>query len=380
MQLLYQIGLIGQRDLPFAPNLRTGFEMILLRMLAFTPFADSSEDSASAEKKSPELAQPVEKAPAPASASEPEQKTPAISQLLESINGDKTPEVSPPASAPNHLDDTSDLIDFGAPSDAKPDPTQPPHQAPEPKRDAAPAAEAKKPAAEAKKPAAEAKKPAAEAKKPAAEAKKPAAEAKKPAAEAKKPAAEAKKPLAKVRKPAAELEKPSEAKAHSAEPKRQDSPISDSSFMTSSDRPVAAPVRTGESLELNDQNWVDILGDLQLSGVTYSVASNCAMTASSPDGCTLVLNESHASLSSKNHEARIAKALSEYFGKDIRLTFELGAATTATPAEIEADRREQARLAAVKIIEHDTNVQKLIDCFDGTLITESIEARQQNGT
>ena len=51
VQLLYQIGLIGQRDLPFAPNLRTGFEMILLRMLAFTPFADNSEDSASAEKK-----------------------------------------------------------------------------------------------------------------------------------------------------------------------------------------------------------------------------------------------------------------------------------------------------------------------------------------
>ena len=37
MQLFYQIALIGRRDLPLSPNPRGGFEMILLRMLAFRP-------------------------------------------------------------------------------------------------------------------------------------------------------------------------------------------------------------------------------------------------------------------------------------------------------------------------------------------------------
>jgi DNA polymerase-3 subunit gamma/tau len=37
VQLYYQIGLMGQRDLPFAPEPKIGFEMTLLRMLAFTP-------------------------------------------------------------------------------------------------------------------------------------------------------------------------------------------------------------------------------------------------------------------------------------------------------------------------------------------------------
>ena len=36
IQLFYQIGLIGKRDLPMAPDPRSGFEMVLLRMLAFT--------------------------------------------------------------------------------------------------------------------------------------------------------------------------------------------------------------------------------------------------------------------------------------------------------------------------------------------------------
>ena len=37
IQLYYQIGLIGRRDLELAPDSRSGFEMILLRMLAFKP-------------------------------------------------------------------------------------------------------------------------------------------------------------------------------------------------------------------------------------------------------------------------------------------------------------------------------------------------------
>lgn len=37
LQLFYQLGLNGRRDLPMAPDPRSGFEMVLLRMLAFKP-------------------------------------------------------------------------------------------------------------------------------------------------------------------------------------------------------------------------------------------------------------------------------------------------------------------------------------------------------
>jgi DNA polymerase-3 subunit gamma/tau len=37
IQLFYQMALIGRRDLPMAPDPRSGFEMVLLRMLAFRP-------------------------------------------------------------------------------------------------------------------------------------------------------------------------------------------------------------------------------------------------------------------------------------------------------------------------------------------------------
>jgi len=37
VQLYYQTAILGRRDLPFAPDARTGFEMTLVRMLAFRP-------------------------------------------------------------------------------------------------------------------------------------------------------------------------------------------------------------------------------------------------------------------------------------------------------------------------------------------------------
>ncbi|WP_256676761.1 DNA polymerase III subunit gamma/tau, partial [Pseudomonas sp. PICF6] len=78
VQFYYQMGLIGRRDLPLAPDPRGGFEMVLLRMLAFRP-ADT--DNAPRQPLKPvgisqataDSAKPVAAAPvvAPAVASAP---------------------------------------------------------------------------------------------------------------------------------------------------------------------------------------------------------------------------------------------------------------------------------------------------------------------
>jgi DNA polymerase-3 subunit gamma/tau len=54
VQLFYQIGLIGQRDLPLSPEQRGGFEMALLRMLAFRPaLVDRTNTHNTAETRNP---------------------------------------------------------------------------------------------------------------------------------------------------------------------------------------------------------------------------------------------------------------------------------------------------------------------------------------
>ena len=51
VQLYYQIGVTGKRDIIHAPDLRSGFEMVLLRMLAFRPDAGDSRPQQAAVKK-----------------------------------------------------------------------------------------------------------------------------------------------------------------------------------------------------------------------------------------------------------------------------------------------------------------------------------------
>jgi len=55
LQLYYQIGLTGRRDLPLAPEPRLGLEMVLLRMLAFRPAAQFPVQASAA----PVAARPV---------------------------------------------------------------------------------------------------------------------------------------------------------------------------------------------------------------------------------------------------------------------------------------------------------------------------------
>ena len=74
VQLYYQIGLLGRRDLSLAPDMRGGFEMVLLRMLAFRPAAAEPARAidTNARIPAPQAEQPATRparpAPAPAAA------------------------------------------------------------------------------------------------------------------------------------------------------------------------------------------------------------------------------------------------------------------------------------------------------------------------
>ena len=60
LQLFYQIGLISKRDIPLAPSLRVGFEMALLRMLAFEPADNASLSTVPGIASAPEPASVIE--------------------------------------------------------------------------------------------------------------------------------------------------------------------------------------------------------------------------------------------------------------------------------------------------------------------------------
>jgi DNA polymerase III subunit gamma/tau len=78
VQLYYQIATGGRRDLALAPDTRTGFEMALLRMLAFRPSDDATPVAASGGQRSAPAPQPRAPlaAPTPAAAPAPQSERP----------------------------------------------------------------------------------------------------------------------------------------------------------------------------------------------------------------------------------------------------------------------------------------------------------------
>ncbi|MCF7965701.1 MAG: DNA polymerase III subunit gamma/tau [Methylobacter tundripaludum] len=68
VQLYYQIGLVGQRDLDLAPDPRSGFEMVMLRMLTFRPVGATAAPVKPAQPRQPvnkPQAQPASNQPQP---------------------------------------------------------------------------------------------------------------------------------------------------------------------------------------------------------------------------------------------------------------------------------------------------------------------------
>ncbi|MEE7626451.1 DNA polymerase III subunit gamma/tau [Methylobacter sp. Wu8] len=68
VQLYYQIGLVGQRDLDLAPDPRSGFEMVMLRMLTFRPVGATAAPVKPAQAREPinkPQAQPASNQPQP---------------------------------------------------------------------------------------------------------------------------------------------------------------------------------------------------------------------------------------------------------------------------------------------------------------------------
>jgi DNA polymerase III subunit gamma/tau len=96
LQLYYQIGLIGRRDLSLAPDPRGGFEMVMLRMLAFRPQTAGEADAASYVSGTPVAAGGA--APRKARAATPTRAAPgtATEAVREAVS-EPVPEAAPEA-------------------------------------------------------------------------------------------------------------------------------------------------------------------------------------------------------------------------------------------------------------------------------------------
>ena len=95
LQLCYQITLMGGRDMQFAPDLKVGFDMTLLRLAAFEPSGEGGDERRSSDQRSkpePSAGPPSQRAAAPPA----EEKAHDGRVTGRPMDGHAVPEAAPP--------------------------------------------------------------------------------------------------------------------------------------------------------------------------------------------------------------------------------------------------------------------------------------------
>ena len=353
VQFYYQMGLIGRRDLPLAPDPRGGFEMVLLRMLAFRP-ADTDDapkpvlkpvgiSQATADPANP-VAAPAPAVPPPAA--EPAPAAPAPLVVPPPATVDHEPELPADAelraeveaiSVPEPVAEVVDLPwEDPAPTSAPvAEPVAEPASAPRPTPQAAPTAA-----------------------------------------------------------PPVHDEPPFDPSAYAAVGMdRDDEPPLDEDYYGGESDPVgfsyldelaehvqeeapapapaplpAAKPATGLALQ-----WLELFPQLPVSGMTGNIAANCTLIAADGDDWLLHLDPGQGALFNTTQQRRLNEALNHHLGRTLNLRIELVLPEQETPAQAAARKRAERQQGAVASIEQDPLIQQMIKLFGAKVRQDTIE-------
>lgn len=337
VQLFYQTALLGRRDLPLAPDARAGFEMVLLRMLAFKPQGvmdvptqalpqSRSTPAPQVQTPAPVVSQPVISAPQPSVAPQASpapiqsapapvqayvQPAPATAVQVPQIQAPQVQALTPVAQTPPPFDGpydnapeiSGDEYDeyAAAPAYLDAGDYQPaPAEVPEPKKSETPEAQ---------------------------------------------------------------------ADVVATKPEILIAPVA-------KDAPAAIPttVRKISYEQASPQDWPEIYLGLGVTGILQSTIANCQLIARRGNEFDFIVDDNNSTLYDPSHQQRLSDLLSSYFIERVHAKIQVGKISAETPALL-AKRHQQERYDnAVVAIKTDPIVQQLIEHFGASLREETIQA------
>jgi len=119
--------------------------------------------------------------------------------------------------------------------------------------------------------------------------------------------------------------------------------------------------------------WADLLGSLTLNGSVLNFARNCGLESTDGNQWTLSLGPRHESLFRTHHIDALEKAIEEAKSEQITLTLEIKVPSKDTPDTLAAKRRAKRLENAEASLRNDPFVTFLFDTFNGVLDKDSIK-------
>jgi len=137
--------------------------------------------------------------------------------------------------------------------------------------------------------------------------------------------------------------------------------------------PPKAPTADAIALaDLKPQLWISLFRQLELSGVTRSIAGNTVLTDVTGNRLTLALDERNGTLYNEEQRKRVEQVLSGYFGVPIELLITIGKPDGETPAAYRLRREQEHRTAATRAFHEHPVVRQLVGEFAAGIRSDSI--------
>lgn len=335
VQLYYQTALLGRRDLPLAPEPRSGFEMTLLRMLAFRPqgVADvptaplhspqaSNQPTAPIESPNSKADASAQQSSASAGSSSAEPHTQTEQAEAEQVQQPKAAaEAQPEPPRPIAQDDYSDYPEMQQGAQTGGAPTQ--HS--DTRSDSA-VQEGSQPG-------------------------------KKPQVE------QGARSILTELKTAAQLKRPEPKPAIAEAPQP----------------PVREPSKASASLaDFQSDQWINLFEQMDIKGVLLSTAANCILLGKEGNQFYFALDEAKASLFDDSHAQRLSDRLSDYFQETVKAHIDLRLLgdEAITPAKHQAMLKAAAKAAAIEKFQNDPVMRSLEQDLGAQINLDSIELFQ----
>ena len=335
VQLFYQIGLVGKRDLNLAPDIRLGFEMTLIRMLAF-----EIDDTPPGQRQTTIAAAPESPMPTPASVSPLQDLKASLSnaepRVVEAVDAPEKTRITP-------VQTTSRLMSSegtGEPNSEA--------QLSDPSIAKAELNSVSPGKFEANSAGAEVRQL------------KPRQETQSVYKGA--PASEAEV-----------LEGPAEMVVDDqvAEPVQ----VAIHAALPASEADQVLPL----GVDPQDLLWCELLIQTGIGGVAYAMASNCVLVDMTGTSMDLHLAPAHASLFNETQAQRLSEAVSRVKEQNIVVTVTVAASDRASPAMLLERERAAGIEAAQTALAEDADLQALMSGFDATFVEGTVMPNQKKG-
>ncbi len=319
LQLAYQIVIHGREELPLAPDEATGFSMTLLRLFAFRPEQPAALGSVMSGGGGEGQARVIPPPRPPSASLAPREVVPARAA----------------PSAPAAVEKSSPLPELALPSAPVPaaSPVAPPPPASQPFE----AASASTPEQGSSVPPWEDLPPEAH-------------------------------ELPSVRptpvvSPIVEARAPVQVEPVAQPPKPTPSPVVEET-----------PAAMEDALP-NSVDWHAVQEQVGLGGFNLQLAQHSELLGVA-DNCfrlRLASDQRHLLQINKNGAEKLQEALSNHYGRPVRVSIEVGEIATETPAQRNQAEKAERHAAALAALEQDPFVRELIERFDATLETASVK-------